>query len=168
MNFLGNILLFRLKSRISLCSAISLGPKVHLTALSGDPVGAGVRPQSWRSEQPGPEPGNMGLRAGAGRGAPSGSGTPDSTDASSPESGMGRLPFRVRPPRRPRSGPGGIAAHGRVILSDRDLAVIAKAVARARQDGKDDRQGAGAGGPGPGPGPGPPAETPRRSAPPPA
>jgi hypothetical protein len=55
-----------------------------------------------------------------------------------------------------------------VILSDHDLAVIAKAVARARQDGKDDRQGAAAGQPGPGSGPGPPAEAPRCSALPPA
>jgi hypothetical protein len=55
-----------------------------------------------------------------------------------------------------------------VILSDHDLAVIAKAVARARQDGKNDRHGAAAGQPGPGPCPGPPAEAPRCSAPPPA
>ena len=108
----------------------------------------------------------MGLRAGAGRGAPGGPGTPDSADASSPETGADRLPSRARPPRR--RGPSGIAAHGRVILSDSDLAVIAKAVARARQDGKDDRQGAAAGRPGPGPCSGPPAEAPQCSAPPPA
>jgi hypothetical protein len=53
-----------------------------------------------------------------------------------------------------------------VILSDQDLAVIAKAVARARQDGKEDRQDAAAGQAGPGPGPA--AEAPRCSAPPPA
>jgi len=51
-----------------------------------------------------------------------------------------------------------------VILSDHDLAVIAKAVARARQDGKDAAEAQ----PGPGPGPDSPAEEPRRSAPPPA
>ncbi len=102
----------------------------------------------------------MGMRARPGRGAPGGPGTPDGTGASSPETGADRLPFRVRP------GSGDIAAHDRVILSDHDLAVMAKAVARARQNGKDDRQGAAAGQPGPGPCP--PAEAPRRSAPPPA
>jgi hypothetical protein len=49
-----------------------------------------------------------------------------------------------------------------VVLSDHDLAVIAKAVARARQDGKNAAGGL------PGPGPGWPAEEPRGSAPPPA
>jgi hypothetical protein len=49
-----------------------------------------------------------------------------------------------------------------VVLSDHDLAVIAKAVARARQDGKNAAGGQ------PGPGPGWPAEEPRGSAPPPA
>ena len=127
-----------------------------------------MRPHSWRPEQPGPVPGDVGLRAGAGRGAPGGPGTPESTDASSPETGADRLPFRVRTPRRPGSGASGIAARGRVILSDRDLAVIAKAVARARQEGENDRQDAAAGLPGPGPGPGPPAEAPRSSAAPPA
>jgi hypothetical protein len=53
-----------------------------------------------------------------------------------------------------------------VILSDRDLAVIAKAVARARQEGKNDGQSAAAGLPGPGPGP--PPEAPWCSAAPPA
>jgi hypothetical protein len=53
-----------------------------------------------------------------------------------------------------------------VILSDHDLAVIRKAVARARQDGKDDRQDAAASQHGPGPGPGPPAEEPRETRPP--
>ena len=103
------------------------------------------------------------MRARPGRGAPGGPGTPDSTGARSPETGADGLPFRVRPPRRP--GSSGIAAHDRVILSDHDLAVIAKAVARARQDGKDDRQDAAAGQPGPGPGPGPPAEEPRARSP---
>ena len=107
----------------------------------------------------------MGLRARPGRGAPGGAGTPGSADASSPETGADRLPFRVRPP---RPGSSGIAAPDRVILSDHDLTVLAKAVARARQDGKDDRQGAAAGQPGSGSGPGPPAEAPRYSAPPPA
>ena len=120
-----------------------------------------MRPHGWRPEQPGPEPGNVGLRAGPGRGAPGGPGTPDGTDASSPETGADRLPFRVRPPRRP--GSGGIPARKRVILSDDDLAVIAKAVARARQDGKNDRPDAAAGQPGPGPGR--PAEAPRCPAP---
>ncbi|HEY3033380.1 MAG TPA: hypothetical protein VGJ54_01795, partial [Streptosporangiaceae bacterium] len=59
-----------------------------------------------------------------------------------------------------------IAAHDPVILSDHDLAVIQKAVAAARQDGKDDRQDAAAGQHGTGPGPGPPAEEPRETRPP--
>ena len=101
-----------------------------------------------------------------GRGAPGGPGTPDSTGARSPETGADGLPFRVRPPRRPESS--GIAAHDRVILSDHDLAVIRKAVARARQDGTDDQQDAAAGQHGPEPGPGSPAEEPRNPAPPPA
>src|SRR5436190_12094859 len=104
----------------------------------------------------------MGVRAGPGRGAPGLPGTPDSTGACSPETGAARLPFRVRPPRRP--GSSNIAAHGRVILSDRDLAVMAKAVARGRQDCTD----AAGGQAGPGPGSNPPAEELRRSAPPPA
>jgi hypothetical protein len=108
----------------------------------------------------------VGVRARPGRGAPGGPGTPDSTEASSPETGADRLPFRACPPRRP--GSSGIAAHNRVILSDHDLAVIAKAVARARQDGKNDRQDAAAGQPGPGRCPGPAAEASRCSAPPPA
>ena len=104
------------------------------------------------------------MRAGPGRGAPGGPGTPDSTGARSPETGADGLPFRVRPPRRPESGD--IAARDRVILSDHDLAVIRKAVARARQDGKDDQQDAAAGQHGTGPGPGPPAEEPRETRPP--
>jgi hypothetical protein len=52
-----------------------------------------------------------------------------------------------------------------VILSDHDLAVIRKAVARARQDGKDDQQDAAAGQHGTGPAPGPPAEEPREARP---
>ena len=87
---------------------------------------------------------------------------------------MDGLPLRARPPRRPE--PGDIAARDRVILSDYDLAVMRKAVARARQDSKDDQQGAAAGQHGTGPGSGPPGEEPRetrppeprRSAPPPA
>jgi hypothetical protein len=74
------------------------------------------------------------------------------------------LPLRVRPPRRPESSD--IAARNRVILSDHDLAVIGRAVARARQDGKDDRQGAAAGQHGSGPGPGQPAEEPPETRPP--
>jgi hypothetical protein len=104
------------------------------------------------------------MRARPGRGAPGSPGTPDSTGARSPEAGAGGLPFRVRPPRRPEAG--GTAAHERVILSDDDLAVIRKAVARARQDGKDDRQDAAASQPGTGPGPDPPAEEPRETRPP--
>ena len=91
------------------------------------------------------------MRVGPGRGP----GPPDSTGARSPGAGADGLPFRVRPPCRPE--PGDIAARDRVILSDHDLAVIRKAVARARQDGKDDQQDAAAGQHGTGPGPGPPA-----------
>jgi len=104
------------------------------------------------------------MRARPGRGAPGGPGMPDSTGARSPETGADGLPFRVRPPRRPESGD--IAARDRVILSDHDLAVIGRAVARVRQDGTDDRQDAAAGGSGPGPGPDPPAEEPRETRPP--
>jgi hypothetical protein len=109
------------------------------------------------------------MRAGPGGGAPGGPETPDSTGARSPETrspetGADGLPFRVRPRRRPESS--GIAAHDRVILSDHDLAVIRKAVAQARQDGKDDRQDAAAGQHGTGPGPDPPAEEPRETRPP--
>ena len=98
------------------------------------------------------------MRARRGGGVPDAPGTPGSTDASPLESGADSLPSRVRPPRRP--GSGDVAAHNRVVLSDRDLAVIAKAVARARQDGKNAEGGQ------PGPGPGWPAEEPRGSAPP--
>jgi hypothetical protein len=121
-----------------------------------------VRPYSWRPEQPGYEPGNPGLRARRERGVPDAPDTPGNTDASSLESGADRLPFRAHPPRRPASSD--IAAHDKVILSDHDLAVIAKAVAQARQDGMRPAEAQ----PGPGPGPGSPAEEPRRSAPPPA
>jgi len=93
-----------------------------------------------------------------------GPGTPDSTGVRSPQTGADALPFRVRPVRRPESSD--IAARKRVILSDHDLAVIGRAVARARQDGTDDRQDAAAGQPGPGPGPGLPAEEPREARPP--
>jgi hypothetical protein len=104
------------------------------------------------------------MRAGPGRGAPGGPGTQDSTGARSARTGADGLPLRVRPSRRP--GSGDIAAHDRVILSDHDLAVISRVVARARQDGKDGRPDAAAGQPGPGPGPGPPAEESRQARPP--
>jgi hypothetical protein len=103
----------------------------------------------------------VGLPARRARGV---SGAPDSTGASSAESGADHLPFRVLPHRRP--GSSDVAAHNRVVLSDHDLAVVAKAVARARQDAKDDRQDAAAGQPGPGPGLGPSAEIPWCPAPP--
>jgi hypothetical protein len=111
-------------------------------------------------EQPGRVPGDAGTRAGPGRGAPGSPGRPDSSGARSPGTGADGLPFRVRPPRRPESGD--TAAHDRVILSDHDLAVIRKAVARAREEGKDGRQDVAAGQPGPGPGPGPAADRPRQ------
>ena len=113
------------------------------------------------------------MRVGPGRGP----GTPDSTGARSPETGARSpgagadgLPFRARPPRRPE--PGDIAARDKVILSDHDLAVIRKAVARTRQDGQDDhddqddQQGAAAGQHEAGPDPEPPAEGPREIRPP--
>jgi hypothetical protein len=53
-----------------------------------------------------------------------------------------------------------------VILSDHDLAVIRKAVARTHQDDQDDQQGAAAGQHGAGPDPEPPAEGPRETRPP--
>ncbi len=68
-------------------------------------------------------------------------------------------------PRRVRPESSDIAARDRVILSDHDLAVIRKAVASDRQDGKDDRQDAAAGD-GSGPGPGRPAAEPRETRPP--
>jgi hypothetical protein len=98
------------------------------------------------------------------RGASSGPGMPDSTASRSPETGTDSLPFRVRPPRRP--GPSGTAAHGRVILSDHDLAVIRKAVALARLDGKDYQQSTTAGRNGTDPGPAPPAPESRETRPP--
>ena len=69
-----------------------------------------------------------------------------------------------RAPRRP--GPSGTAAHGSVILSDHDLAVIRKAVARARLDGKEDQQSPTAGRHGTDPGPDPPAPEARETRPP--
>jgi hypothetical protein len=104
------------------------------------------------------------MRARPRRDAPSGPGTPDSTGARSPETRADSLPVRIRPPRHPKSSD--MAAHNRVILSDHDLAVIAKALELARQDGKDDRQTAAAAQPRPGPGPGPPAEKPQETRPP--
>jgi hypothetical protein len=114
-------------------------------------------------EESGPVLGNAGLPARDGRGVSGTPGTPDSTGARSPETGAAGLPRRL--PRRPESS--GTAAHDGVILSDHDLAVIRKAVARARQDDKDDRQDAAASQPGTGPGPDPPAEDPRETRPPP-
>jgi hypothetical protein len=104
------------------------------------------------------------MRAGPGRDAPGGPGTPDSAGARSPETRADGLPLRVRPSRRP--GSGDIAAHDRVILSDHDLAVIRRAVTRARQVGEDVRPDAAAGRPGPAPGPGPPADEPLQARPP--
>jgi hypothetical protein len=98
------------------------------------------------------------------RGASSGPGTPDRTASRSPETATDSLPFRVRPPRRP--GPSGTAAHGRVILSDHDLAVMKKAVAQARLDGKDCQQSTTAGRNGTDPGPDPPAPESRATRPP--
>jgi hypothetical protein len=66
--------------------------------------------------------------------------------------------LRVRPARR--AGSGDVAGRDRVILSDDDLAVIAEAVARARQGGRNAAGGQ--------PGPGWLAEGPRGSAAPPA
>jgi hypothetical protein len=86
------------------------------------------------------------MRAGPGRGGAGGPGTPDSAGVRSPRTGADGLPFRVPEARRQESSD--IAARERVILSDHDLAVIRRVVARARQDGKDDRQDPAAGGPG--------------------
>jgi hypothetical protein len=91
------------------------------------------------------------MRARPGLGAPGDPETPEITGAHSPGTGADGLPSRVRPPRRP--GSSAIAARDRVILSDQDLTIMAKAVARARQDGN-------------APAGGPPAEEPPRSAPP--
>jgi hypothetical protein len=77
------------------------------------------------------------------RGASSGTGTPHTTAPRPPETETDSLPSRVRPPRR--SGPGGTATHGSVILSDHDLAVMRKAVAAARLDGKEYQQSTAAG-----------------------
>jgi hypothetical protein len=98
------------------------------------------------------------------RGASSSPGTPDSAASRSPETGTDSLPFRVRPPRRP--GPSGAAPHDRVILSDHDLAVMRKAVAQARLDGKDYQQSTTAGRNGTDPGPDPPAPESRETRPP--
>src|SRR5258708_39981921 len=128
---------------MAVCSAIdwgSKGPRHSATRRPGG--GSRVRPHSWQVEQPGPVPGNAGMRARPGRGAPGGPGTPDSTGARSPETGAAGLPHLVRPP-RPESSD--IAARDRVILSDHYLAVISKAVVIARQDPQDERQDAAAG-----------------------
>src|SRR5215472_8825155 len=127
-----------------------------MRALPGGPVDdSRARPHSWQVEHPGPERGDVGMRARDGRGASSGPGRPDDSGARSPEAGTDSLPFPIRPPRRP--GPSGIAARKRVILSDHDLAVIRKAVTRARHDGEDYRQDAADGRHGTGPDPDPPA-----------
>jgi hypothetical protein len=132
-----------------------------------------VRAPSWRLEEPGPVPGNAGMRVGPGRGpgTPDSSGArspeaPDSTGAHSPEAGADGLPSRVRSSRRPEPGDIPARDRDRVILSDQDLAVMKKAVAQARQDGQDDQQGAAVGQHGTGTGPGPPAEGPRETRPP--
>jgi hypothetical protein len=104
------------------------------------------------------------MHARPGRGVPGRTGTPDSTGARSPETGADSLPLRVRPLRRPESSE--IAARNKVILSDHDLAVIRKAVATARQDGKGGRQDTAAAQHGTGLGLGPPAEEPRETWPP--
>jgi hypothetical protein len=96
------------------------------------------------------------MRARPGLGASGGPGTPDITGPHSPGTGADGLPFRVRPPRGP--GSSDIAAHDPVILSDHDQAVIRKAIALARRDGKDDWQDAAAGQHGPGRGPSLPAD----------
>jgi hypothetical protein len=90
------------------------------------------------------------MRAPRRRGAPGGLEMPDSNGVRSPETGSDGLPLRVRLPGRPESS--GMAAHDGVILSDHDLAVMGKAVALARQLGKDDLQDVAAGQHGPGPG----------------
>src|SRR5262249_40087726 len=118
-------------------------------------------PHSWRPEQPGPSPGNVGSRVRSRRGAPGGPATPDSTDASSPQTGADGLPFRVRPPRPESSG---IGARNRVILSNHDLTVIARA--GAGQEGTNAGRAAAAGQSGPCLGPL--AEAPQRPASPPA
>jgi len=77
------------------------------------------------------------MRACPERGARGGPESPDSAGARSPQTGADGLPFRVRPPRSPESGD--LAVHDRVTLSDHDLAVMRRAVARARQEGEDTR-----------------------------
>jgi hypothetical protein len=104
------------------------------------------------------------MRARSERGASSGSGTPDTTAPRPPETETDSLPSRVRAPRR--SGPSGTAAHGGVILSDHDLAVMRKAVARARLDGKESQRSPTAGRPGTDPGSDPPAPEARETRPP--
>jgi hypothetical protein len=83
------------------------------------------------------------MRARYERGASSDSGTPETTAPRPPETETDSLPSRVRPPRR--SGSSGTATHGSVILSDHDLAVMRKAVARARLDDKEYQQSTTAG-----------------------
>ena len=95
------------------------------------------------------------MRARYERGASSGSGTPDTAAPRPLETETDSLPSRVRPPSR--SGPSGTATHRSVILSDHDLAVMRRAVAQARLDGKEYQQPTGAGRNGSDPGPDPPA-----------
>src|ERR1700722_5168643 len=104
------------------------------------------------------------MRARSERGASSGSGTPDTTAPRPPETETDSLPSRVRAPRR--SGPSGTAAHGGVILSDHDLAVMRKAVARARLDGTESQRSPTAGRAGTDPGSDPPAPEARETRPP--
>jgi hypothetical protein len=115
-----------------------------------------VRPHNRQVEQPDPERRDAGILARYERGASSGTGTPHTTAPRPPETETDSLPSRVRPPHR--SGPSGTATHGSVILSDHDLAVIRKAVARARLDGKEYQQSTTASRNGTDPGP-PAAET---------
>jgi hypothetical protein len=91
------------------------------------------------------------MRARYERGASSGTGTPDTAAPRPPGTETDSLPSRVRPPSG--SGSSGTATHGSVILSDHDLAVMKRAVARARLDGKEHQQSTGAGRNGTDPGP---------------
>ena len=119
------------------------GKNLRIRALTGGPVDdSRVRPHNRQVEQPEPERGDAGMRARYERGASSDSGTPDTTVPRPPGTETDSLPSRVRPPRG--SGSSGTATHGSVILSDHDLAVMKRAVARARLDGKEHQQSSGA------------------------